>query len=719
MAQQLTTAASIPARRDRVVALLPFAILAAWSLLVTVLLARYGLDNHYVFRDEANEILLGRAIADDVSRAITEDVARGPERLTALFAAAAVLVSDSPARQVDLLHLSSALSQGLVTVPVWLAGRVLGLSRWQALAPATIASAGSFAFYGVLTLPTSVAVLSASLMLWAMLRALRRPGASADLLVVATLALTVLARIGWAPLVVALVPATLAACWFDRPRGERIGAWLRRLPGRLLRRHPLLTPLAAVVLLVALAAGPSLLLGGEAYGGVRLKAHIVGSVVWDNTLVLGAHLAIGTALVPFVLALPVIARGLVRPTDPLEGGFAWMLLGFLLIFSWAYYASMNEDRYFAVLAPPLILAGALAVFRRPPPLWSVALSGVLVTALVVDRYAWPATDVFVHFVAPTSQFFVDLPIGKLQLLLPDDHAFLAGVTAGVAAVAALVAVVLARHGVHGRAAAVVAGVLIVGMLAYQLAATRHSAKHFTAGVGMPALTTEQLEFVDRAAGDGHVRPLAVNAVVDPDLRAQLQFVQSYNDSVGVAPFDVRVGAPLALPGASARLDWRSGRVRVRVKQQPPELLLQMTGAAPLVLAGERLSPSPVFPWAQLVRLEQPLRARWAIRGAQPDRFPLAGDPIEVRVFENDASYCLSGEIVAHPFQDDPVRYRLTDGTTVQRGVVRPLEPRQFKLRLERPGPLTVRLTGEPGLGTDGVERGPTLSTLDVGPCRTR
>ncbi len=717
MDARLSTAVAPSAARARLVALAPFVVLGAWSLLVTVLLARHGLHNHYVFRDEAEEIFYGRDVAQHLSHAISGGVARGPERLTGLFAAVAALLFDSPTRQLEALHLWAAICQGLVTLPIWLAGRQLGLTRWQAVVPATLGSSGSFAFYGVLTLPTSVALLSAMLLLCALLKSLRRPGARADTLVIAALALLVLARIGWAPLVAALAPATLAACWLERPTGESLLAWSRALPLRLLRRHPLLVPLAVLLLLVALAKGPSQLLGGT-YGGVRLKAHIVGSVLWDNTRLLGAHLAIGAALVPFVLALPALVRGLVRPREPIEGAFAWLLLGFVAIFSWAYYASMNEDRYFAVLAPPLILLGALAAFRRPPPLWSVALSGGLVTWLVASSYAWPTADVFTHFVAPTSQFFVDLPIGKLASLLPDvSHATLAALATAAAALAALLA---CRRRELGRAGAALAGAMLVCLLAYQLVAMNHAAAHFTDGVGMESLSVDQLEFIDDAAGGGSVRPLAPRGVLDPDLEAQLPFLRVYNTSLG-GPFAVQLkGASGPIPAVA--VDWSSGHTRVN--DVLPALLLQMAGAAPVAFAGTTLPANPPFPWAQLVRPRLPLRATWLERGVQPDRYPGGGTLVRVRVFAAAvparAHNCLAGQILAYPFLTRGVRYRLADGRSLRSGVVRPGTPIPFQLPLDGTRTTTATLGGEAATpSSDGVSRGPTLSGLSIARCAGR
>ena len=712
----LTTATAAPrAGRPRLARLAPLAALALWTIAVTVLLARIGVENRDVFRDEANAILLGRNITLDLSLAIDGSVARGPERMTSLLAALAAWLSDSPTRQVELLHLWTALAQGLVAVPAWLAARELGLGRWQALAPAALASSGSFAFYGIFTLNTSVGLLTATLLLWGMIRALRRPGLASDALVAVALGLLVLARIGWAPLVVALGPAVLAAVWFGRPPGERLGGWLRRLPVRLLRRHPLLVPLASAAVLVVLAVGSDALLGGEQYGGVRLKAHIVGSVVWDNTRLLLAHLAIGLAIVPFALALPFLARALVRPAEPLEGAFAWLVLALLVAFSYAYYASMNEDRYFAVLAPPLALAAALAVFRRPPPLWSVLASGGLVAALVGTSAQMPSDLIYGYFTAPTWRFLDEAVLRRLAQALPDDRELLAtGVAVVAVAAAALVAWLARRPRPLDRRALGAAAVVLGGLLAFQLAAMDHPARKLTDRVGLRGVPAATLEFVDRATDGQLVRPLAIDGAVDPDLSAQLQFLQAYNRSIS-GPYLVARRADPAIP-ADTLVDWRTGAVAVSTP--PPPFLLQIAGAAPVGFAGTVLPPHPGFLWAQLVRLDEPLRARWAMRGAQADRYPPGGTPIELRVFPDRArNRCVAGQIFAHPTLGRPVRYRLarSDGGDV-RGQVRPNEPVAFSQPLSPRQAVTFALTGTAGVGADGVSRGPTLFDVRIVRC---
>jgi hypothetical protein len=692
----------------------PLVVLGAWVVLVSGILARFGVPNRYVFRDEANAINFGREIAHDLSQSLAGSVGRGPERMTSLFAAAAAELTGDPVRQVELLHLWAAACEGLVAVPVWLAARTLGLGRWQALVPATVASAGSFAYFGIFTLNAAVGTLTAALLLWAMVRALARPSLASDLFVVVALALLGLARIGWAPLVVALVPAVLATTWLERPDGEGPRRWLAALPRRLARRHPLLTALALLLLAFALVAGPSALLGGG-YGGVRLHAHIVPSVLWHNTRVLATHLAIGVALVPVVLALPMLSRGLVRPATAREGGFAWLVLGMTLAFSYAYYASMNEDRYFAVLVAPLVLAAAVAVFLRPPPLWSVLLSGALVVALLATTYDAPARGPFAYFTDPTSRFFADVVVGRLTQHLPGSGALWAALVAAAAVAGAVLALSATRGGGLGRVGAVL---VLAGLLVCQLAALYHPAMKFTELLGMRGVTADQLELVDRAADGAPARVLAVDGILDPDLEAQLPLLTAYN--VTLDPLPLAISSKLGAAGRRSGHAWiepRRGRITA---PDPPAVVLQVGGAAQVGIAGVARPPSALFPWARLVRPAVPFRAEWTISGATASRYARPGVPVRIHAFPTQAPHrCLSGLLFAHPLADGTVRFQLRDGRRERTGVLRPTVPRPFSALLSATRPLVVTLTGQARTLPTGERVGPTVSDLAVGPCASR
>jgi hypothetical protein len=692
--------------------------LAAVVVGVTVLVGRIAVTNHHVFTDEANAIFFGRGIANDLSVAWRGDSARGVERLTSLMTALIAATTDSASRQLWLLHAVMAPLQALVAVPTWLAGRHLGLSRWAAVAAAAVAAGGSFAFYGIFTLNQSVGLLCVTAMLWAMVRALRRPGLGSDLIVLAALAATALARIGWAPLVVALAPAVLAAIWFERPGGERLGGWFRAVPARLARRHPVLVPVFALGVLAAIAWGPSELLGGAQYGGVRLEPDLELATLWDNSRFLFSHLAIGLALVPFILAVPALIRDLARPADAVSGAYAWLVLGMVVIFSYAYYASMNEDRYLAVLGPPFALAAALAVFGRPPPVWAVVVSGLLSTRLVATSYRWPEEGPFGFFVAPTSRF-VERGVDRLAAELPFSASVVATVAVLAAGAAALVVVLVVRTPQpRRRLATAAAAIVLAGVLAFQVAAADHPARKFVEAVGMPQVPVEAPSFIDRAARGGHVEPLAVDDAIDPDLNSQLLSLQVYNHSLGGWGMAVVRGAPPEAPNpraATVDVDWRDGGTVV--EGVPPDVLLQKSGFSAVGFAGAALPTSPYYPFARLQRLRQPLETLWIVRGDSVQGYPERGEPIRLRVFPPAGGRaCVVGGVAAHGDADRTSPYRVSGPSQTLRGVADRRAPDRFVAAVPAGRPSTLVLRGGAVRLPDGSWLGPTFVDLHVGDC---
>ena len=698
---------------------LPLLALAGVVVGMTVLIGRIAVSNHHVFIDEFAAINFGRAIASDPSLIDANGLGRGPERAVSLITALIDGTSDSPTRQMWLLHAVMALCQGLVALPVWLAGRELGLSRWAAVVAAAIAAGGSFAMYGITTLNQPVGLLCATTMLWAMVRALRRPGLASDLLVLAALAATALARLGWAPLVIALVPGALAAAWFERPSGEGVGGWLRRLPARLVRRHPVLVPLLAVGILVAVASGPSTLLGGEHYGGVALDAHIELDTLWDNARRHFSHLAIGLALVPFILAIPLLVRDLARPPDATSGGFAWMVLGLLAVFSYIHYSAVAEDRYLAVVAPPLALAGVLAVFHRPPPVWAVLVSGLVTARLVATSYAWPPVGPYDFFFAPGSLFFEHIVVGNLLGRLPFLHGNRPTIALFAALAAALVVVAVARRPkLRTPVGLSAAAFVLCGVLAFQVFAAEYPARKFVEAVGMPDVPTKDVNFIDRAAGGGRVEPLAVDGVVDRDLFDQLFFLRTYNRTLGTGMAVIRRplarGAP-SPPPPVVQVDWRTGEADVT--GPVPDIMLEKPGFNAVGFSGTFLPGSTYYPFAALERLQRPLETLWIARGDSVQGYPQRGRPIRLRVFPpDDRRTCVRGLVVVNPTADRPSRYRIDGALDRLRGVVPPGAPKEFTARVPGGRPTTLVLRGAAGRLPDGTLLGPGLFNLSVAEC---
>ena len=695
---------------------LPLIALGLVVVGITALLARLAVDNHNVFADEAVAIAFGRDIAGDVSLALSGSIGRGPERLTSLFVAAIAATTDSAAQELRVLHVVLALCQGLVAVPAWLAARELGLGRWAAVVPAAIAGSGSLASYGIFTLNQSVGLLCVTVLLWAMVRALARPGPISDVVVLVALGATMLARFGWAPLVVAIGPAILATIWFERPSGERIGGWLRALPARLAHRHPVLLLLFLLAVVAAIVLGPRELLGGQ-YGGVRLDPDIQLDRMWDNARFVFSHLAIGLALVPFILALPVLVRDLVRPADATSGGYAWLVLAIVVVFSYAYYSSLNEDRYFAVLVPPFAIAGALAVFRRPPPVWAVLVSGVVTARLVVTSYAWPGQGAFDFFLAPTSLYFERIVVGDLAGRLPFSTAHFATLAMLVAAAAALAVVVVARRPEAWRPFGLVAATaVLVGVLAFQVSAAEYPARKFVEAAGLRDVADEDLEFIDRAAAGGSVEPLAVDDALRPEVSGQLVLLRAYNQTLGRGMAVLRRPPSGPLVHATvAGVSWRTGETDVT--GATPDFALEAPGFEAVRFAGEALPPSKLFPFLALRRLRRPLEALWIVRGDSLEGFPEAGRPLRLRVFpRTGGAACVTGAVAVHAQADRPSRYRVTGAGRPLRGKAAYGAPGALDTRLPGGRPTTLVLRGSPVRLPDGRRLGPTFANLEVAAC---
>lgn len=696
----------------------PFAVLAGLAVLIAYLLARHAVDNHSISIDEANAMAFGRSIANDWSLMWTESsaVARGPERLTSVIFALVVKATDGPAHQVAVFHALSAVFQGLVVVPAYAAGRELGLTRWQAVAAAAVAATGAMAIYGVVVLDVSFGLLPATAMLWAMIRALRRPGIASDLLVLATTVLTALTRIGWAPLVAALLPAVVAMLWFAKPSTMLTRRWLAQLPMALLRRHKLLAGVVAVGALWALTHDANYLLGGDLYGGVRLHPTITRDGLWLNTKLLTAHLALGVAIVVFVIALAVLVRDLVRPKEPLLGGFAWLCAAMFVLFSFAYYASMNEDRYFVVLVPPLVLLGAVGVFRRPPRVWAVVLSGLVTARLVVTSAGWPTQNPFDFFLAPTSLFHARIVVGKLADRLPFGSSHAATLVALAAVAGAVVLVVVAARTRRRRALLAAAGVVFAGVLAYQFAAMDYAARKFVALAGSPDLQDRDLSFIETAAQGGSAAPMATDGVVPPDLQAQLLFLRTYNPQLGSEYFVLRSPDQTAPPNRpTARVDLETGSIRTI--GDAPSLLLSLAGIQGVGFFGEFLPVPAPYAYARLERLRIPLRTAWVMQGDVISGYPRGGNLLTLRVFPDPQApgpTCLSANVITNPAAGAPSRYRIRGADRPLRGVVAPGAPVPVQLRFDRPRALV--LTGTPVTLPDGTAIGPSFSDVTVAAC---
>lgn len=694
----------------------PLVVLGLIVVAQAVLVGRIAVTNHYVFNDEGAAVFFGRVIEADLSQIGSNYLSRGPERMVSLIAAVVIRLVDETWRQVAVLHAIAATSQALVAIPVWASARLLGLGRWQALLPAAIACSGPFAMFGVFTMNISVGLLWATVTFWAVTRSFVRPGAWSDIAILGGVGLTALARVGWAPLVLALAPATLAILWFSRTPGTPLRAWARALPRAAYGRHPVLLPLALLAGAYVLVAGSSGLMGGSRYGFDRLGVDIAASVVVDNTHLVLAHLALACAIVPLAILLPGMARDLVRPRVPEHAGLAWLLLTGFAIFSYVYYGSVNEDRYLVVLLPPVVVAAAVMLFRSPPPAWAVVLGGLIAVRLVATAPLPPAAGPIDYFLAPTSLFFERTVVGEASLHLGAlaDHT---RTIALVAAVAVAALVVVATRSVRLRRMPAVTAALaavVLGLVGFQAAAATNTANRFVDGLGNPAATGPELAFIDRQVGSGRTEPVILDGTWNPMLRSELLGLQIWNRTLGPGLPASRSAEPAEGAGEAA-VNVDTGEVLLR--DPPPTALLTAGGFAPFGFAGEHLPVPPVYAWARLLRLDPELRLAWGIRGDAVEGHPAGGRPLRLRVFPaRRPTTCVTALVRAHPQVDRAVAFRLDGGRPVVAGNLAPGAVQAFEVSVPARRRTDLVLTGTAARLPDGTSIGPSLLDVTVAPC---
>jgi hypothetical protein len=623
-----------PSPDSRALARLP----PAWGLLallvgaVTAAITAFGWDYQSVFADEAAVVGFARAIEADPSMFLHGSLAKGPERLTSLLGAVAGLVGGGTPAELAIFHVLVAAASALAAVPVYALARGLRMSPLEALVPAALAIVGPLAMFSLTFLNGSVGYLCATTLLWTMWRALVRPGLTSDLFVLVALVLTALGRVGWAPIVAALPPAVLVQAWRERPAQEHVATWLKRLPHRIVTRHPLLLPAAAVIVVVVVVRGAGSLIGTQ-YGGTRLQPHVTLEGLWDNSRLLVSHLALGTGVVALMLAAPALVAQLIRPRDRELGAFAVLVPGILAVFSYAYYLSMNEDRYFLALVPLIAIGFGVAVFRAAVPVWAAALGALAVGRLVVTSAHWPDATPFDVFAAPGSIFFQRVVVGNLAVHLPFDTTEVPTVALLIFGAAALGVAAAVRYGRRlPRPAGIgAAAVLLTGMFAYQAAAGLYAPKEFVDGVGRPGISFAQMSFVDELLGVHDAQPLMVDGGLPPQQGAELRELQTFNRSVGrgFAVFRGRTAwsAFRAAAKPAAMIDPATGHVRLR--GAPPHVLLELADGSAAGFAGDPTSSSAAFPYVKARRLRLPLRARYVVEGnggPSPLASPPAGGP---------------------------------------------------------------------------------------------
>ena len=256
----------------------------------------------------------------------------------------------------------------------------------------------------------------------------------------------------------------------------------------------------------------ALLIGGTHWlvGGYPVRTPL-GAAFRSLLRVTLAYLAIGTAIVPAVLALAYCARSLVRPERPVDAAAAALGAGAFVAFAYVAATQGAEERYIAPLAPVLILLAMVALARRAVGPLLVLVAGVVVaraisvTGVGVDIGPYGYFSQAAQSVLPPRGARQGLPhrTGARRARADDrarDRGGGGGAGGGCRRAGARISP-SARRRRSSRGFGLVAGV--------------YSMNQFMKLAGYPALSFEQQAWIDRAVGTGadvQLAPLGLEGV---------------------------------------------------------------------------------------------------------------------------------------------------------------------------------------------------------------
>ena len=344
--------------------------IVATSLCVRFLLALAHATPLYL-PDEYIYASLARGIAETGRPVIRGGPAHFPALLEPILAAPFWLFGD-PELAYRLTQGLHALAMSLAAVPVYLLCRRVGLGKWFALGAGLFAVMSPDLFYVSFVLAEPIAYPLALAAIYLAVRVLDEPTRRTQVTLVTACGLATFARIQYIVLPAAFVVAALVV---EQGNVRRVVSRLRLSLG-----------LVAAPLLLALALGPSRVLGY--YSGIAdLQAHPGRILHWLATDSMLLAYASGCVLVPGALVGLVYA--LARPAARVERAFAAVAAaaGAGLLGETVLYASNAEnlahfqERYLLCLIPLAAPLFGLYVKRGAPARGAVAVLAVALVAI--------------------------------------------------------------------------------------------------------------------------------------------------------------------------------------------------------------------------------------------------------------------------------------------------------------------------------------------------
>lgn len=665
-------------------------ILAGMVLLVGSTIGWFGIHDYYHWGDEDITVFGARQLEAGFPSSIWDwhFSARPFERLSAWMFALARFVTPTSTGSFQLAHFLQGAIWAAAILPVYRLARLSGLKRSWSLFAAGFAVVGPWTVIAVSLLNNAPGMTTTAILLLVAWGALTTPSWRRDLGVLFAALLVGIARSGNIQFIAAVYPALLVIALRDAWGGGLL-TWPFRAARIALGRHFVLLGVGAVAGAVLLVRGAEGLLGG--YGGTRGLRYPT-DLFTGNWHVLMSHTVIAVGAPAAILAMSWLVRETFSPRSRQTWILALLTVSLTFIFFYSYAGSMNEDRYFVVLAPMVALAAAHALSDpRAPSLWLTGLVGLLVyRAIDGGGFAWPDNG-DTYYIAPSAQWWNRVIEGRLSSLplIGSHHEFLGYV--GVVGVAVAFVILACTRWRTGATWLVVAGV--IGLQAAGAIYTMNSWTRESRTVQLRSL--KDASWID-AADVEEVYVLAQNPTEDVWV-AELQWRQQmyWNDSVvGVIPVSKES------PGLT--VNSRDGRVALNGFPTPRYLV---TSTSPdFGLAGEVVIRHPVWP----LRLERPNRPWRASYVVLPGR--LRGVALRLRVFPRTTGtdVCLKGLTVdaAHAGR---WRWQVTDGGSTK-------ADGRFSVKLPDRDNVIVSLSALSGGGADSVDSPPAVYDLLVEDC---
>ena len=670
--------------------------LALVALACAVALAYVGLRNFLWQPDETLFVQISRYVGDHFPGALFQNgvYERGPQRLTVWQLTALQWLFHAPTA-LELARVLQALLYVSVAAPAFLLARGVGLSRPQAAVPAALAIVVPWAVVGTTFLTEPIAYPLAAFLLLAVWRAATAPSARRDALSLLALLLAILAKTSLAALapIVVIVPIAQAARYpAETGRGWWASVWVR-----LWSDHRVLLLTTTIVL--AAAAMWTALRSGTGSSPLGIYSTLSGGdlhAVSHQTQILLARLVVGTGIIPACLALPWLARTLIRPHDPRDHALALVAVASTIAlviataFVWGDDRGGIDERYVMYLAVPIFVVAARAVVT-----WSIGVVGVAIAsaavALLIAQTSWQVDTTFgVRSLAyPAEAFFGRVVVGRLAIHEPDrliGHE--PALAAIVAAAAAVALVALGRWAVRRGRGPLLAGVAAACVAVVQVAQTGYNLDSWNTAQGPSPRGWGQRAWVDEHNRTGaSVGILAMGFTDLGDYASIWDEVRFHNSTIGPVVKERGGLAPEPPSVTKTFVSVRPSDGRVASSRPLPPLAVTGHDFRTLGLALDTVAEAGYLD-ARLVRLPRQLQAQWMmLDGVYPDGFLLPAGRARLRAFTAGRPAgqrtCLSLALVGPPAFEGTWGFRVNGGRRPLIGRVRALQTVKLRAELVR------------------------------------